>query len=123
MIGQINAAKPDMLWVGLGLLKQEAWIEKHFHRLEVPWITGVGAAFDFLAGTVRRAPKAVQDAGLEWLYRLCFEPRMWIRNLRSCVFMLQAMGYEFTHGKASLPKETRLGEHVPGVVQLSQGDR
>jgi N-acetylglucosaminyldiphosphoundecaprenol N-acetyl-beta-D-mannosaminyltransferase len=101
MIHTINAAKPDMLWVGLGLLKQEAWIARHFHRLEVPWLIGVGAAFDFLAGTARRAPKPIRDIGMEWLYRLCFEPRMFMRNVRSYVFMFQAIGRELIYNGVS----------------------
>ena len=101
MIACINAAKPDMLWVGLGLLKQEAWIARHFNQLQVPWMIGVGAAFDFFAGTARRAPKPVRDAGMEWLYRLCFEPRMFVRNVRSYVFMFQALAYEFKHSRVT----------------------
>jgi N-acetylglucosaminyldiphosphoundecaprenol N-acetyl-beta-D-mannosaminyltransferase len=101
MIDVINAAKPDLLWVGLGLLKQEAWIARHFHRLEVPWMIGVGAAFDFLAGTARRAPKPIRYIGMEWFYRLCFEPRMFMRNVRSYVFMLQAIRHELTYNGLS----------------------
>ena len=83
VVDQINASNPDILWVGLGLLKQERWIEGHFNKIEAPWMIGVGAAFDFHAGTVKRAPVFYQKAGLEWLYRLVFEPRMLIRNLYS----------------------------------------
>jgi len=102
MINVINAAKPDILWVGLGLLKQEAWIVEHCRRLDVPWMVGVGAAFDFLAGTARRAPRPIRDIGMEWLYRLCFEPRMFMRNIRSGVFMGQALAYEVRHrGKSN----------------------
>ncbi len=96
MINTINEARPDMLWVGLGLLKQERWIATHFDRLDVPWMVGVGAAFDFLAGTVRRAPVQIRNVGMEWLYRLCFEPRMFVRNVRSYVFMFQALASEVT---------------------------
>jgi len=98
MINEINSARPDVLWVGLGLLKQEAWIRKQFQRIEVPCIVGIGAAFDFLAGTARRAPRPVRDIRMEWLYRLCSEPRMLIRNVRSYVFMFQALAHEFRHG-------------------------
>ncbi len=101
MIDVINAAKPDVLWVGLGLLKQEAWIARHSHRLEVPWMIGVGAAFDFLAGTARRAPKPVRYIGMEWFYRLCFEPRMFMRNVRSYVFMFQAIRHELKYNGVS----------------------
>ena len=83
IIKLITQAKPDILWVGLGLLKQEKWIADHLGKIDVPWMVGVGAAFDFHAGTIKRAPLAFQKIGLEWLYRLAFEPRMFVRNLRS----------------------------------------
>lgn len=80
MISRINEAKPDVLWVGLGLPKQEQWIHEHRDRLEVPLVLGVGAAFKFLAGTVRRAPDWIGELGLEWLWRFAHEPRrLWKR--------------------------------------------
>ena len=80
IIDSINAANPDVLWVGLGLPKQERWIFEHRHRLNVPLILGVGAAFKFLAGTVRRAPDWIGDMGFEWLWRFAHEPRrLWRR--------------------------------------------
>jgi len=98
MIRTINTAKPDVLWVGLGLPKQEAWIAEHFARLELPWTIGVGAAFDFLSGTTKRAPKMVRDVGMEWCYRLCRDPRMFRRNVRSCVFVLEALFFGLKRG-------------------------
>ncbi|HFU76468.1 MAG TPA: glycosyltransferase [Arcobacter sp.] len=92
MIDFIKASKPDIIWVGLGLLKQERWIEKYQHQTQVPWAVGVGAAFDFYAGTVKRAPKFFQVIGLEWLYRLMKEPRMFKRNVNSFAFMFRAIG-------------------------------
>ena len=87
IINQIDKAKPDILWVGLGLLKQERWIAEHLGKINVPWMIGVGAAFDFHAGTIRRAPAFFRNIGLEWLYRLAFEPRMLKRNLYSFPFI------------------------------------
>jgi N-acetylglucosaminyldiphosphoundecaprenol N-acetyl-beta-D-mannosaminyltransferase len=82
MVRRINEARPDVLWVGLGLPKQERWIHEHRNRLEVPLILGVGAAFKFLAGTVQRAPAWVGELGLEWLWRFTREPRrLWKRVL------------------------------------------
>lgn len=76
----INAANPDVLWVGLGLPKQERWIFEHRHRLNVPLILGVGAAFKFLSGTVKRAPDWIGEMGFEWLWRFAHEPsRLWRR--------------------------------------------
>lgn len=90
MIHMINNSKPDILWVGLGLLKQESWIARYIDQLEVPWLVGVGAAFDYHAGTARWAPKWIRRIGMEWLYRLFFEPRMFWRNVRSFIFLCEA---------------------------------
>jgi len=92
MIKYIKDSKPDIIWVGLGLLKQERWIAKYQNDLQVPWAVGVGAAFDFYAGTVKRAPVIFQKIGLEWLYRLVREPRMFRRNVNSYIFMFKAIG-------------------------------
>jgi N-acetylglucosaminyldiphosphoundecaprenol N-acetyl-beta-D-mannosaminyltransferase len=73
IIDKINNAKPDILWVALGLPKQERWIYKNREKLKVPVVVGVGAAFKFLSGSVKRAPKWVGSMGLEWLWRLVFE--------------------------------------------------
>lgn len=82
IVDQINAARPDVLWVGLGLPKQERWIEEHRDRLRVPVAIGVGAAFGFLSGNVTRAPKWLGDAGFEWVWRFIAEPRkLWRRDL------------------------------------------
>ena len=82
MIALINKVRPDVLFVGLGAPKQERWIWEHKDKLQVPVSIGVGAAFDFVAGTVKRAPKWMQQCGLEWLFRLCQEPgRLWRRYL------------------------------------------
>jgi len=72
----IEAAQPDIIWVGLGLPKQEKWIAEWRNKLEVPWMIGVGAAFDYHSGTVSWAPKWMQAIGMEWLYRLILQPRL-----------------------------------------------
>ncbi len=82
IVNQINKAKPDILWVGLGSPKQDYWMSYHRRQLEAPVIIGVGAAFDFLAGTKIQAPGWIQRSGLEWFFRLCCEPRrLWRRYL------------------------------------------
>lgn len=79
----INAAEPDIVWVGLSTPKQEFWMASHIGRLNAPVLVGVGAAFDFLAGTKSQAPAWLQRSGLEWAYRLVQEPRrLWRRYLR-----------------------------------------
>lgn len=80
IVETINQAKPDVLWVGLGMPKQEQWISNHRNRLDVTIAVGAGASFKFLSSTVRRAPVLVRNMGLEWLWRLINEPkRVWRR--------------------------------------------
>ena len=79
----INNSGADVVWVGTGQPKQEIWMANMRERLNSPVLVGVGAAFDFHAGLIRQAPKLVQDAGLEWAWRLAKEPgRLWHRYLR-----------------------------------------
>jgi len=78
----IRAARPDFLFVGLGAPKQEYWIHERGRQLAVPICMGIGGAFEMVSGTVQRAPKWVQNAGFEWLFRLAIEPgRLWRRYL------------------------------------------
>jgi N-acetylglucosaminyldiphosphoundecaprenol N-acetyl-beta-D-mannosaminyltransferase len=72
---QINAARPDVLWVGIGVPKQEKWMARMRDKLEVPVMCAVGAAFDFHAGRISQAPAWMQRHGLEWTYRIAQEPR------------------------------------------------
>lgn len=82
IIETINRANPDILWVGLGSPKQDFWMHEHRDKLKVPVMIGVGAAFDFLSGQKKQAPRWIQRCGLEWLFRLCCEPRrLWRRYL------------------------------------------
>ncbi len=91
LVTLINDAKPDFVWVGLGLLKQEQWIADHLGRIEVPWMVGVGAAFDYHSGAVPWAPAVVRALGLEWLFRLIIQPRLRAKRYWwSLVFVLEA---------------------------------
>jgi N-acetylglucosaminyldiphosphoundecaprenol N-acetyl-beta-D-mannosaminyltransferase len=71
----VNAADPDIVWVGLGAPKQDRWMAAHRGTLKASVLIGVGAAFDMLAGTVTRAPRFLQRTGCEWMFRLAQEPR------------------------------------------------
>jgi N-acetylglucosaminyldiphosphoundecaprenol N-acetyl-beta-D-mannosaminyltransferase len=83
VVAEINAARPDVVWVGIGVPKQEKWMAQMRPLLNAPVLVGVGAAFDFHAGLVPQAPYLLQEAGLEWAYRLAQEPRrLWRRYLR-----------------------------------------
>ncbi len=78
-VRQIESSGATTVWVSLGCPKQEAWMAEHRGRVNAVMI-GVGAAFDYHAGTLRRAPEWMRDRGLEWLYRLATEPRrLWRR--------------------------------------------
>lgn len=74
IVKQINDAGPDFIWVALGAPKQEKWMYQHQFKLNGIMI-GVGAAFDFSAGTIKRAPKWMQECCLEWLYRITQDPK------------------------------------------------
>jgi N-acetylglucosaminyldiphosphoundecaprenol N-acetyl-beta-D-mannosaminyltransferase len=79
----IKRSGADVVWVGLGVPKQEKWMARMRHRVSASVLIGVGAAFDFHAGLIPQAPAWMQRAGLEWLFRLAQEPRrLWRRYLR-----------------------------------------
>ena len=90
-VERINASGAGTVWVSLGCPKQELWMAAHRGRIHAVMI-GVGAAFDYHAGTIQRAPLWMQHAGLEWLHRLASEPRrLWKRYLvTNTLFVLGA---------------------------------
>lgn len=91
----VERASPDVLWVGLSTPKQETWMYQHRHKLKVPLMVGVGAAFDLNSGNVQRAPVWMRDHGLEWLFRLAVEPRrLWKRYLITIPHALWFVGLE-----------------------------
>ncbi len=76
----LQESEPHIVFVGLSTPKQERWMADHYRHLPGTILVGVGAAFDFHAGTLRQAPKWMQHAGLEWCFRLLMEPgRLWRR--------------------------------------------
>jgi len=82
VLDEILRAQPDIVWVGLGAPKQEQWMAENWHSLKPAVLMGVGAAFDFHAGAVKRAPSLFTRIGMEWAYRLASEPRrLWRRYL------------------------------------------
>lgn len=84
IVARINAARPDIVWVGLSTPKQERWMAAHLGKVQAPVMIGVGAAFDFHAGLKPQAPRWMQRSGLEWFYRMVSEPkrlaRRYLRN-------------------------------------------
>ena len=100
---RINAARPDIVWVGLSTPKQERWMHAQRSLLQAPVLIGVGAAFDFIAGLKRQAPLWMQHSGLEWAFRLATEPRrLWRRYLRNNPeFVWRLLRAEITGRRAS----------------------
>jgi len=81
-MSRIRESEADIVFVGIGCPKQERWMAEHKDKLPGVVLLGVGAAFDFHCGRVRQSPSWMQEAGLEWLFRLCMEPmRLWRRYL------------------------------------------
>lgn len=98
MVGAINAARPDVLWVGMTAPKQEKWIFENRARLDVRFAAAVGAVFDFYTGNVKRSHPVFQRLGLEWLPRLLQQPRrLWRRMFVSApIFVWHTLKAKFT---------------------------
>lgn len=110
-VERINASGAGTVWVSLGCPKQEKWMAAHRGRIDAVMI-GVGAAFDFHAGTISRAPVWLQNAGLEWLHRLASEPgRLWKRYLVTNTLFLIGVIKQlvFKNTKHAQPKEAISG--------------
>jgi N-acetylglucosaminyldiphosphoundecaprenol N-acetyl-beta-D-mannosaminyltransferase len=75
IIRMINAVKPHILFVGVGAPKQEKWIYNNIGSLDINVALAIGASFDFVAGTIKRAPKAFRNMGMEWFWRFSSEPK------------------------------------------------
>ena len=93
VVDMINVARPDILWVGLGAPKQEKWMFDHLGKIKATAMIGVGAAFDFHSGNVKRAPVWMQTCHIEWVYRFALDPRrMWQRYLvNSPIFLAKVV--------------------------------
>jgi N-acetylglucosaminyldiphosphoundecaprenol N-acetyl-beta-D-mannosaminyltransferase len=91
----INAANPDVVWVGMSSPKQDRWMARMRSRLNAPVLIAVGAAFDFHSGAVRQAPRWMQRSGLEWAFRLGTDPlRLWRRYLVDNPWFLWELGLQ-----------------------------
>jgi len=117
IVSEINAARPDIVWVGLSTPKQERWMAAHLHRIEAPVMVGVGAAFDFLAGEKAQAPVWMQRRGLEWAFRMATEPRRlagrYLRN--NPAFVLRAARQLLSPSRHPQP------DRVPAAALLRPG--
>jgi len=91
VVAMINATRPDIVWVGLGLLKQEDWVAKHLNRVNAPWMVPVGAAFDYHSGAIPWAPAWIRALGLEWVFRLILQPKLRAKRYWwSLIFVVEA---------------------------------
>lgn len=115
----VNAANPDIVWVGLGAPKQDRWMAAHRHALNAPVLIGVGGAFEMMAGRVRRAPNLIRRSGCEWMFRMAQEPRrLSTRYLKSNLrFAMLLAGERWSsQWKRPIPKETAPPPPLAGVV-------
>lgn len=91
LVERIRTAKPDVLFVAMGIPRQEKFIVKHLYEMAVPVSIGVGGSFDVLSGLIKRAPYFVQRMHLEWLWRLIMSPRKWRKVLTLPLFAWKVM--------------------------------
>jgi N-acetylglucosaminyldiphosphoundecaprenol N-acetyl-beta-D-mannosaminyltransferase len=105
LIQQVRAAQPDVFWVGLSTPKQDKFMAEYLPKLDTTVMLGVGAAFDFHSGRIRQAPGWMQRVGMEWLFRLCVEPRrLWKRYLKhNPRFVYHVLGQTLGFEKFTLP--------------------
>jgi N-acetylglucosaminyldiphosphoundecaprenol N-acetyl-beta-D-mannosaminyltransferase len=87
VLGEVNAARPDVLLVGMGFPRQEKWIAEHLQQLAVGVAVAEGGSFTFMSGAIARAPRWMRRSGLEWLYRLLRQPSRLRRQLALPVFV------------------------------------
>jgi N-acetylglucosaminyldiphosphoundecaprenol N-acetyl-beta-D-mannosaminyltransferase len=105
MLQRIEAANPDILMVAFGNPKQEIWITRNFHRLQVPVAIGIGGSLDMIAGSLKRAPKWIQKLHLEWCFRMAQEPRRLLpRYARDVAALLRHLPAEVIANR-SQPKQ------------------
>ena len=91
IIDEINSSLPDILLVGMGVPRQELWLANHWETMNAKLGVGIGGGLDLWAGKTKRAPRFLQDCGLEWFYRACVEPRRFFRLLALPRFVLEVM--------------------------------
>jgi N-acetylglucosaminyldiphosphoundecaprenol N-acetyl-beta-D-mannosaminyltransferase len=102
LLGQVRAARPDLVWVGLGAPRQELFMHEHWRALAPAVLLGVGAAFDFMAGSLARAPEWMRRAGLEWLFRLASEPRrLWRRYVYTNTMFIAYLAADTVRGRGA----------------------
>ncbi len=108
IVAEMNNSRADVIWIGVGVPKQEKWMAAMRERLDAPVLIGVGAAFDFHAGLVPQAPQWMQSAGLEWSFRLAHEPRrLWRRYARYNPRFVAGFARQYVHHRMQGPPPER----------------
>lgn len=114
MVRMVQEVQPDMLFVAFGAPRQDLWIRKHMHRLNVPVCMGIGGSLDIIAGRVKRAPLWMREGGLEWLYRFSQEPaRLWKRYFVDDLPVFGRLMAQWLTGSPSARSVTALLEGYP----------
>lgn len=109
-VALVRAANADIVYVALGSPKQEIWMAEHGHACGTKVMIGVGGSFDFIAGRIRRAPRWMQNAGLEWVWRLYQEPRrLWRRYLVDDMVFFKLVLAEALRGRRGEHSRTEVG--------------
>jgi N-acetylglucosaminyldiphosphoundecaprenol N-acetyl-beta-D-mannosaminyltransferase len=115
IVARIRAARPDLLLVAFGQPKGELWLSGNIEALGVPVAVQVGASLDFAAGPIRRAPRWLQETGLEWAFRLYLEPRrLGRRYLDNALFLLRCVTRDLGRGLAKRRPGPRV--HAPSAA-------
>jgi len=91
VIDIINTCCPDVLFVGMNMMRQEKWIDANRDRIKAGIIIGVGGSFDVISGNLPRAPYILRAAGYEWLWRMIIQPKRIIRVIKLPVFMVEVL--------------------------------
>jgi N-acetylglucosaminyldiphosphoundecaprenol N-acetyl-beta-D-mannosaminyltransferase len=122
LLDRIRAARPDLLFVAFGQPKGESWIARHFQTLGVPVCVQVGASLDFAAGRIRRAPRRLQQLGLEWAYRMWLEPfRLGPRYARNARFLLGMVARDLVQGVGGRLPLPKVRSRAPAPLRRQPG--
>lgn len=100
ILEEINRSQPDIVLVGLGFPKQEKFIYRYHSKLKAPVMMTVGGSFDVISGSVKRAPRWLQNLGLEWAFRFIQQPSRIRRMVLIPVYLFHLFIYEFRHRKS-----------------------
>lgn len=124
MIAKIHEAETDALFVALGAPRQDEWIYEHLDELGVPLCAGIGGVFNFLAGTIKRAPNWMQRTGLEWAFRLLQEPqRLWKRYLvNDTPILLELMAHQVVVRLGRNPLRQRIVPQLEATTSNAEND-